>query len=328
MRRLVIRNTDLETSVAGLGCVGLTAVDSITDAVALLHRAFDSGITHFDVARAYGGGRAEQILGRFLAGRRKDVTVTTKFGISPPALVPRNAAFVSFAKRLLKRIPMIDRRVRRYAQPQVKSNAFGSAEATSSLEQSLRALGTDYIDVLLLHEGTLPDAQSDELLDFLTRQVDRGTIRFYGMGSSVDRLGGNLTVFPQGATIFQFENDALARQRRTIRGATERGIITHSALKPLRAIMEMARKHPVTSTDFHARSGFDLTRPTDVSRLLLEFARSDNEGGVVLFGSTRVDHVTANVQAFSEPVDVARVELFLSTVDQFFASTINSASRA
>lgn len=326
MQRIVIRGTDLQVSAAGLGCVGLTSLENITDAAALLERAFDSGITHFDVARAYGGGRAEQILGRFLANRRKDVTVTTKFGIAPPAFVPRNASFVSFAKRLLKRVPIIERRVRRYAQPQVKANAFGSAEANSSLEQSLRALGTDHVDVLLLHEGTLADTQSDDLLDFLSRQVDRGTIRFYGVGSNSDRLGRDLTDFPSGARIFQFENDALGRQKRRIGGVADRGIITHSALKPLRSITEAAQREAETTTYFQVQSGFDLKRPADVSKLLLEFARSENENGVVLFGSTRVAHVTANVQAFSEPVDKTRVKLFLSTIDQLLASAANSAS--
>jgi aryl-alcohol dehydrogenase-like predicted oxidoreductase len=50
----------------------------------MLERAFALGITHFDVARAYGFGRAEGILGKFLRGRRDQVTVATKLGLQPP----------------------------------------------------------------------------------------------------------------------------------------------------------------------------------------------------------------------------------------------------
>lgn len=318
MQRLKIRGTDLDASAVGLGCVGLTTMGSPNDALALLQHAFDAGITHFDVARAYGGGHAEQILGRFLKGRRDQVTVTTKFGIAPAAFVPRSAALVSMAKRVLRRVPMIERRVRRYAQPQIKQNAFGAREAESSLVQSLRELDTDHVEILLLHEGTLGDARNDELREFLGRQVERGTVRFYGMGSNVDRLGGDIDAFPNDLRIFQFENDAVSQQKRSMRGSAARGVITHSALKPLIRIVDAAQQLPELSSEFHSNTGYDLCRTADVSRLLLEFVRLDNEGGVVLFGSTRREHVSANVRVFEEPIDANRVESFRSAIERLF----------
>jgi aryl-alcohol dehydrogenase-like predicted oxidoreductase len=50
-----------------------------------LEEAFAQGITRFDVARAYGLGRAEGILGEFLGSKRQQVTLATKFGIKPPS---------------------------------------------------------------------------------------------------------------------------------------------------------------------------------------------------------------------------------------------------
>src|SRR5438477_10047899 len=103
MHRLRLRGTELDSSEAGFGCVGLTSVDDRRTAINLLNEAFNAGVTHFDVARAYGLGRAEHILGEFLRSRRKDVTVTTKFGVAPPSFAPHNVSLVAAAKRVLRR---------------------------------------------------------------------------------------------------------------------------------------------------------------------------------------------------------------------------------
>src|SRR5438105_7640592 len=68
----------------GYGCSQLMARTGRAESIRLLEAAFDAGITHFDVARSYGYGEAESALGAFLAGRRDQVTVTTKLGLGPP----------------------------------------------------------------------------------------------------------------------------------------------------------------------------------------------------------------------------------------------------
>src|SRR3954449_5791318 len=83
MRRIRLRNTSVEVSVLGFGCAGLTARNDRPDALRLLESAFDEGITHFDIARLYGLGHAEAILGEFIQNKRDRVTVTTKLGILP-----------------------------------------------------------------------------------------------------------------------------------------------------------------------------------------------------------------------------------------------------
>lgn len=49
----------------------------------LVHHALDRGITHFDTAESYADGRAEEVLGRALRGRRSEVTLTTRFNVGP-----------------------------------------------------------------------------------------------------------------------------------------------------------------------------------------------------------------------------------------------------
>ena len=81
MRRL---GTDgPQVSDIGLGCMGMTPIYGTPDAdeaVATVHAALDAGVTLFDTADAYHGGRNEELLGRALAGRRGQALVATKFG--------------------------------------------------------------------------------------------------------------------------------------------------------------------------------------------------------------------------------------------------------
>src|SRR5437762_9805349 len=74
----------LEVSAIGLGCMGMSEFYGPTDeqeAVATIHRALDLGVTLLDTADAYGLGHNEELIGRAIRGRRRDVLVATKFGL-------------------------------------------------------------------------------------------------------------------------------------------------------------------------------------------------------------------------------------------------------
>src|SRR6476469_451778 len=101
MRRQILGPSLMEVSRLGFGCVKLTTHRERSDAVRILDQAFALGITHFDVARAYGFGRAEYILGEFLRGKRDRVTVATKFGLVPPSGIGGNRRVIDLAKRIL-----------------------------------------------------------------------------------------------------------------------------------------------------------------------------------------------------------------------------------
>src|SRR6266699_1659031 len=69
------------TTQIGLGLATLMREPSRRGQERILEVAFDSGIRHFDVSPSYGFGAAENLLGRFLQGRRGHVTIATKVGI-------------------------------------------------------------------------------------------------------------------------------------------------------------------------------------------------------------------------------------------------------
>ncbi|WP_425318045.1 aldo/keto reductase [Pseudomonas nitroreducens] len=86
MDKRTLGRSGLQVSALGLGCMGLSygygpAVDRY-DGIRLLRRAFDSGVTFFDTAEAYGPFANEELLGEALAPVRDEVVIATKFGFS------------------------------------------------------------------------------------------------------------------------------------------------------------------------------------------------------------------------------------------------------
>ena len=86
MEYSILGRTGLRVSRAGFGGGGIGQVWGATteaDAIRSVHRALELGITFFDVAPAYGDGKAEEALGKALVGRREDVVVATKVRLRP-----------------------------------------------------------------------------------------------------------------------------------------------------------------------------------------------------------------------------------------------------
>jgi D-threo-aldose 1-dehydrogenase len=154
----------------------------------LLESAFDVGIRHFDVARYYGYGETEGILGTFIRSRRAQVTVTTKFGIEPPRHTNALRIALGVGRRFLRLVPSARKAIQQHASVLVKGNAFSVADAHRNLETSLRELGTDYIDFYLLHDYVAGDHSSDELVAFLGQAVKAGKISYFSLGTSIDSV--------------------------------------------------------------------------------------------------------------------------------------------
>jgi aryl-alcohol dehydrogenase-like predicted oxidoreductase len=154
VNRRLFGDTGLRVSVIGLGGwqLGETCWNGPDEktSIRMVHRALDAGVNFFDTAPCYADGRSEAFLGRALAGRWKDVVICTKFGRSPEG--------VDFDERRI----------------------------SWSIEQSLRRLGTDRLDVVLLHNPPVHmlDGIAAPHFAVLERMRERGLVRFYG--ASVD----------------------------------------------------------------------------------------------------------------------------------------------
>ena len=141
----------LVVSTVGLGCNNFGARMADEDVPAVVTAAIDAGVTLFDTADIYGNaGGSETLLGKALRGRRDQVVVATKFGMDM-----RGANGPDWGARGSRRYIRL------------------------AVENSLRRLGTDWIDLYQYHE---PDGVTpiEETLGALTELVAEGKVRYIG----------------------------------------------------------------------------------------------------------------------------------------------------
>ena len=151
MRYRSLGKSGLVVSVAGLGGNNFGRRLDVAATRAVVDAAMDAGITLLDTAESYGAGRSEEILGEVLAGRRDQVVLATKFG-------HRNA-------------PM------GYAA--ATGARGGRGYIMRAIEQSLRRLRTDYIDLYQIHTPD-PATPIEETLTALGDLVAQGKVRYLG----------------------------------------------------------------------------------------------------------------------------------------------------
>ena len=215
---------------------------------------------------------------------RDRVTITTKFGLQPP----RNQRALGMIHRavrpLVRRLPGLKSRLSRAAGGLTNRARFTPEELRQSVENSLRALQTDYIDVLLLHEACVDDL-TDALFDQLERSVEQGKIRTYGVGSEVDRLSLVHQAEPRFCRVAQFEWSVFCSEKPSFAGSFQighRGL--SSSFVRLRAAL---RANPEVTRSWSEAMGRDVTSPSVLSYLMLAAARNANPGGITLFSSRK-----------------------------------------
>lgn len=296
MKTVLLAGLPIKTSRLGFGCAALTAVDGRRDALRILECALEAGVQHFDVARVYGLGVAESILGEFLRGRREQVTVTTKFGLNPPALIGRHQALAHFGKRLLRKLPRLDQLVRNRLHHRVQEGAFDVESARQSLETSLREMHTDYLDIWLLHEAEINEANNFELLEFLADRQKAGVIRAYGIGSDIRKLEADGAALHASYGVVQIENSIVFPMRPQLGKLEQRALITHGAMRHLPLLRERLLKNRDFIMQVKSETDIDLSARESLATAMLTWALDENPDGVVLFNSSVPENIRANAR--------------------------------
>lgn len=298
LRRL--GRSGLSVPVIGLGCNNLGRTGTVTEteegATALVDAAIDAGVTFFDTADVYGArpGLSEELLGAALKGRRDDVLVATKFGLSM-----NGAAGDDFGAR----------GSRRYI--------------VRAAEASLRRLGTDWIDLYQLHAPD-PATPVDETLAALDDLVRSGKVRYVGHSNlkgwqvadaeHVARsLGGTRFVSAQN----QYSLLAREAEREVLPAAQAYGIgvlpyfpLANGLLtgkysggaRPDGSRLVVAKPHLLETAPWEALDRFgDFCRERGVAELDVAFSwlLSRPEVSSVIAGATRPEQVRRNAEAWS-----------------------------
>jgi aryl-alcohol dehydrogenase-like predicted oxidoreductase len=143
-------------SAMGLGCMGMSEFYGPRDeaeALATIHRALDLGVTLLDTADMYGPFTNEELVGRAIRERRKEVFLATKFGIL------------------------------RSADPQYRGISGNPEYVRSACEASLRRLGVDVIDLYYQHRVD-PETPIEETVGAMARLVEEGKVRYIGLSEA------------------------------------------------------------------------------------------------------------------------------------------------
>jgi aryl-alcohol dehydrogenase-like predicted oxidoreductase len=194
----------MRSSVLGFGCSAMLGRVGRKASLTALAAAYDAGITFFDTARSYGYGESEALLGEFLQGRRDSVLISTKFGILPARTNLLKQSFKPLARKLLQLAPAARIAMRKQLAAQSSANHFTVAALHASLDTSLRALRTDYIDLLFMHEAPVTVLQQEDLLAALGQLVAEGKVRRFGISSHPPVIEAALAANLPGLRSVQF----------------------------------------------------------------------------------------------------------------------------
>jgi D-threo-aldose 1-dehydrogenase len=296
MRMVHLDDTGIVLSRMGFGCSGIMGRLGSRESARLIDAALDAGITHFDTARMYGYGDAEKALARILSARRGRVTTTTKVGILPPSRSPLKAAVRAAARHVVRLQPRLRSLIRRGAEGAVQHGVFDIPSIRTSFETSLRELGTDHVDILLLHECGPEDLRRPELVEFLEGLRQQGSIREFGIATTMERTRECLPILPGRAKVVQIPSSAWDGNAAEVRSQTSAGIITHSSMgarfAELCATMDA---DPEMKRRWSKELGFDVGDRRRLGRAFLVHALDANREGCVLFSSTDTQTIFSNV---------------------------------
>ena len=165
MKYRTLGSTDLKLSEVGFGVwtVATNWWGRIDNDLRrkLLRDAVDLGINFFDTADAYSDGFGEEILAEALGSRRQDIVIGTKFGYD-----------------IYNKIERVGHRER--------VQRFDPEFVRFACEQSLRRLGTDYIDLYQVHNPKMEHLEEDELFETLDQLAREGKVRYWGVAIGPD----------------------------------------------------------------------------------------------------------------------------------------------
>ena len=178
--------TELRVSVVGVGAwqFGGEWGKQFTESEVgdILQRASELGVNLVDTAECYGDHTSERLAGQALAGQRQRWIIATKFG-------------------------------HRYAGHLRRDERWSAAEVRQQLEDSLRALQTDFIDLYQFHSGSDAAFDNDELWTMLAGQVQAGKVRHLGISVSakLDPVHQIEQATAAGASVIQIVYNRLER---------------------------------------------------------------------------------------------------------------------
>jgi D-threo-aldose 1-dehydrogenase len=309
-RTIKLGKTGIETTALGFGTANLFRLPSAAQRAEILGAAYDAGVRHFDVAPMYGLGLAETEIGRFARDRRATITIATKFGIAPTRLARYVGRGQGPARRMLEAVPSIRNQARKKASgPQsgragallYTAEGYCPAAARKSLERSLRALKTEYIDLFLLHDPVPGSVRSEDIRCCLEDARSSGLVRSWGLAGEPAPCLQMASDFADGLGVLQVRDDIWLRSARRV-PADIGGLITYGIWgDALPRLMRSLSADPRERARWTSLTGEDCGNPETVASLMLAIALRENNSGIVLFSTIRPQRIRQAIDAAQIP---------------------------
>lgn len=271
-------NTGLSVTALGYGAMELRHVDERTASV-LLNAVLDGGINYIDTSPDY--GPSEEFIGRAIAHRRSEFILATKCGCNIDAAG--------------KGIPD-------------QKHIWTREKLTQNIENSLRLLKTDHIDIWQLHgpfPKELPGGRSDEVIETMVELKRQGKVCAIGMSfktggktdpsQSPSAYGFELTPFFLSWQVFdviQIIYGGMERQNENIITAVARqgvGVVARG----------VTRKYKPNYAEIFAQARLnELCEPGEtMNDFLIRFTQSHPGVSTLIIGTKSLDHLAANIHA-------------------------------
>jgi aryl-alcohol dehydrogenase-like predicted oxidoreductase len=295
MKYNLLGKTGLNVSRVSFGASSLGGVFhpvQETDAIRAVHTALDCGINYFDVAPAYGGTRSETVLGKALKG------------------IPRDRYYLST-------------KVGKYTHPDKYGEDtldYSAARLRKSIEESATRLGTDYFDIIHLHDIEYQDRRHTEWA------LNEGLATLHALKAE-GRIGAvSFGIYPMDLWHRIFRdydidaalthnhyclNDTRLLELLPVARAKNIGVINASPFASgLLTDRGPADWHPASPSDravFQQAAAFCRRQGTNISKLAMQFASQQASIPTTMFSSSNPDSVRRNIQWSEEPVDPSLV---------------------
>ena len=316
-RTVRLGGSGLETTSIGFGCASLFRIHSSKDRRRILESALDAGIRHFDVAPMYGLGLAEGELGRAITRHRGELTIASKVGIVPSSAGRFLGHVQAPARLLLSRMSGAQRKLQ-VAAPGPASgglgkilyrSAFDHRRTAKSLDRSLKELGTEYLDLLLLHDPFPGLINPDEAYAFMNRAVASGKVLHWGIAGELEPTRIIARQMPGTVPLLQVRH---VPGTRYTGGQWAAPPITFGALAPtLKLVRDYVSASATLRRHWRSEIGADVGEIAVAASLLLRDAFASNPNGTVLYSSTSLTRIVeAAVLARNDPSSDPGLERF------------------
>jgi aryl-alcohol dehydrogenase-like predicted oxidoreductase len=276
MEKRIFGRTGMQVTVLGYGAMELRHLNQ-ADAGTILNAVLDQGINYIDTSPDY--GPSESYIGSTIAHRRSEYFLASKCGCN----------------------------IDETGKGQSPAHVWSRAQLNKNIENSLRLLKTDYLDVWQLH-GTLPTevpgGRSDETIQALQEIKASGKVRWIGL--SYKNGGAGDPLFPDGYThayIRHFLDLGVFDMMQVVYGGmvrrNETAIHTAAGLGLGIVARGVVKQYQPDFPERFVKAGLaELCQPGEnMSQFLLRFALSHTGIGTMIIGTRSADHLALNVVA-------------------------------